>query len=44
MGLQKLCQGKPGKDTFGTMKSTCFVVLTAGALSEVERGVGWIGK
>ena len=41
MGPQESFQGKLSKDAFGSMESTCFVGLTAGALSDVEGGVGW---
>lgn len=40
MGPQELFQGKPGKEVFGSMESTCFVGSVAGALLEVEGGVG----
>jgi hypothetical protein len=44
MGPQEVFQGKPGKAAFGSTESTYFVGFTAGALSEVEGGVGRIDQ
>lgn len=43
-GAARVISGKPSKDVFDSVESTCFAGVTARALSEVEDGVGWVGK